>query len=84
MSPRWLATLAPGPATRVHAYAAALSLHLVFHNFCLVQRSLGVTPAMAAGLSDHAWNVHDIVSLRTLDSRRQNAESRLTSPLTPT
>jgi hypothetical protein len=44
-----------------HAYAVAL--HFVFHNFVRVHQTLRVTPAMAAGLADHAWRIEDIVSL---------------------
>jgi hypothetical protein len=32
-------------------------------NYCHVHQSLGVTPAMAAGLSDHPWKIEELISL---------------------
>jgi IS1 family transposase len=36
---------------------AALNLHFAWYNFCRINSSLRVTPAMEAGLTDHVWNV---------------------------
>jgi hypothetical protein len=33
------------------------------HNFVRVHQSLRVTPAMEAGLSDHVWNLEEIIAL---------------------
>ncbi len=33
-------------------------------NFCTVHRSLQVTPAMAAGITDHPWSVGDLLAYR--------------------
>ncbi|MBX6370211.1 MAG: DDE-type integrase/transposase/recombinase [Rhodospirillales bacterium] len=44
-----------------HAYAVAL--HCVFYNFVRIHKTLRVTPAMAAGLTDRLWDVKDIVAL---------------------
>ncbi len=41
----------------------AISLHFMFYNFCKIHKSLRVTPAMEAGLTDHVWNIIDIVEL---------------------
>jgi hypothetical protein len=38
----------------------------MFYNFARVHQTLRVTPAMAAGISDHVWEIEEIVSL--LDS----------------
>jgi hypothetical protein len=32
-------------------------------NFCRVHQSLRVTPAMEAGISDHVWDIEEIVGL---------------------
>ena len=42
---------------------AALALHFAYYNFCRVHLSLRVTPAMAAGISDHVWELEEIVEL---------------------
>jgi hypothetical protein len=44
-----------------HAYAVAL--HCTFYNFVRIHKSLRVTPAMAAGLTDRLWAMSDIVAL---------------------
>jgi hypothetical protein len=37
-------------------------LHFAYYNFCRIHSSLRVTPAMEAGLSDHQWEISDIMS----------------------
>jgi IS1 family transposase len=44
-----------------HAYAVAL--HMMYYNFVRIHKSLRVTPAMAAGVSDRLWEIGDIVAL---------------------
>ncbi len=39
-----------------------LALYFAFYNFCRVHKSLRVTPAMAAGLTNHVWTLTDIVA----------------------
>jgi IS1 family transposase len=41
---------------------AALSLHFAWYNFCRIHSSLRVTPAMQAGLTDHVWQLSDIIA----------------------
>jgi IS1 family transposase len=41
----------------------AISLHYFFYNFCRIHKTLRITPAMAAGVTDHAWSVADLVAL---------------------
>lgn len=40
---------------------AALALHFAYYNFCRVHKSLRVTPAMEAGLTDHIWTIAELV-----------------------
>ena len=42
---------------------AALARHFAYYNFCRVHRSLRVTPAMEAGITDHVWSVENIARL---------------------
>ena len=44
-----------------HAYAVAL--YYMYYNFCRVHKSLRVTPAMEAGISDHIWEISEIAAL---------------------
>ena len=40
---------------------AAVSCWFAFYNFCRVHKSLRVTPAMAAGIADHVWDVRELL-----------------------
>ena len=40
---------------------AALALHFAWYNFVRVHRSLRVTPAMAADLASHIWEIGDLI-----------------------
>jgi IS1 family transposase len=40
---------------------AAVACWFAFYNFCRVHKSLRVTPAMAAGISDHVWTVRELL-----------------------
>jgi hypothetical protein len=40
---------------------AAAALWFAFYNLCRVRESLRMTPAMAAGLSDHIWSVRELL-----------------------
>ena len=40
---------------------AALALHFAHYNFCRIHGSLHITPAMAAGITDHVWTINDLI-----------------------
>jgi len=46
---------------KVENHAAAISLH--FYNFARIHQTLRITPAMAAGVSDHVWTLEEIIAL---------------------
>jgi hypothetical protein len=33
------------------------------YNFCRIHKTLRVTPAMAAGVSDHVWTINEVAAL---------------------
>ena len=39
------------------------SLRLYPANFCCGHKTLGTTPAVAAGVADHVWTVADLIGL---------------------
>ena len=45
---------------KIESHCAALALYFVHYNFCRVHKSLRVTPAMAAGLTDELLSMEDI------------------------
>ncbi|HEY1662327.1 MAG TPA: hypothetical protein VGI03_07905 [Verrucomicrobiae bacterium] len=48
--------------TENHRHAVAL--FVAHFNFCRVHSAIGMTPAMAAGLTDHVWTVEELLSAR--------------------
>jgi IS1 family transposase len=48
---------------KVENHAHAVALHFMFYNFCRVHKTLRVSPAMAAGVSDRLWSIEDIAKL---------------------
>jgi hypothetical protein len=43
--------------------AAAVALHFMHYNFCGIHRTLRVTPATEAGITDHVWTLEEIAEL---------------------
>ena len=41
----------------------AVALHFIYYNFCRRHQTLGMTPAMAAGLEDHEWGIEELIGL---------------------
>jgi hypothetical protein len=38
----------------------AVALHAMFYNFCRIHKTLRVTPAVQAGLTDHVWDFAEL------------------------
>jgi IS1 family transposase len=43
----------------------SVALHFMHYNFCRIHKSLRVTPAMEAGVSNHVWSLEEIAKLTT-------------------
>jgi len=41
---------------------AAMALHFAYYNFCRVHKTLRVTPAMEAGITDHIWTISELIA----------------------
>jgi hypothetical protein len=63
MSMRRFTRLTNGFSKKLENHAAAVALHYMHYNFARIHRTLRVTPAMQAGLSDHVWSIEEIVAL---------------------
>ncbi len=53
----------------------ALALHYVWYNFVRIHRTLRVTPAMAAGVSDRLWSMTDIATMIETTEERWGKQS---------
>jgi IS1 family transposase len=48
---------------KIENHEAAIALHFMYINFCRKHQTLKTTPAVAAGLADHAWSIEELVGL---------------------
>jgi hypothetical protein len=65
MSMRRFTRLTNAFSKKVENLQAAVALHFVHYNFVRVHKSLRVTPAMAAGVSDTLWSLEELVERTT-------------------
>ena len=63
MSMRRYTRLTNAFSKKVENHASAVALHFMHYNFCRVHKTLGTTPAVAAGVADHVWKLDEIVQL---------------------
>ena len=63
MHMRRFTRLTNGFSKKVGNHANAVSLHFMYYNFAKIHKSLRVTPAMEAGISDHVWSIEEIARL---------------------
>jgi len=62
MSMRRLTRLTNGFSKKWENLWAALALHFGYYNFCRIHSTIRVTPAMEAGISDHVWDLSELLS----------------------
>ncbi len=71
MHMRRFTRLTNGFSKKIDNHCYAVALHFMYYNFVKIHQSLRVTPAMEAGLTDHAWTLGELVGL--LDSAHKVA-----------
>jgi IS1 family transposase len=59
---RRFARLTNAFSKKIEMHAHSVALHFMYYNFCKIHQSLRVTPAMEAGLSDHVWDINELVT----------------------
>jgi IS1 family transposase len=63
MSMRRFTRLTNGFSKKVENHVHALSLYFMYYNFCRIHQTLRVTPAMKAGVTDHVWEIEEIIEM---------------------
>lgn len=63
MSNRRFTRLTNAFSKKAANHEAAFSIYAMHYNFARIHKTLRVTPAMAAGVSDHVWSFEEIVAL---------------------
>jgi IS1 family transposase len=65
--------LSNGFSRKIQNHAAAVALYYFSYNFIKIHRTLRVTPAMAAGVTDRLWSAGDLVGLLESEERAKRA-----------
>jgi hypothetical protein len=63
MGMRRFTRLTNGFSKKVENHAHAVALHFMYYNFGRIHKTLRVTPAMEAGITDHVWSLEEIAAL---------------------
>lgn len=63
MHVRRFTRLTNGFSKKIENHANAVSLHFAYYNFVRVHKTLRMTPAMAAGVTDRLWEMADLVKV---------------------
>lgn len=63
MSMRRFTSLTNAFSKKLENHCHALALYFVHYNFIRIHKTLRVTPAMAAGITDRVWSWEDIIAL---------------------
>jgi IS1 family transposase len=48
---------------KLENHVASIAIHYMHYNFCRVHQTLRITPAMAAGVTNHVWELSELISL---------------------
>jgi IS1 family transposase len=67
MGMRRFTRLTKGFSQKTKNHTLMVSLHFMHYNFCRIHKTLRISPAMAANVSDRLWSTDDIVAL--IDAR---------------
>jgi len=63
MHMRRFTRLTNGHSKKIENHIYAVALHFIYYNFAKIHETLRCTPAMEAGISDHVWEISEIVAL---------------------
>lgn len=63
MGMRRFTRLTNGFSKKLENHGHAVALYFMHYNFCRVHKTLRVTPAMEAGISDHVWTIEELLGL---------------------
>jgi IS1 family transposase len=63
MSIRRFTRLTNAFSKKLEKHSLSVALHYMHYNFCRIHKSLRVTPAMAAGVTDGVWDMNDLADL---------------------
>ena len=62
MGIRRFTRLTNGFSKKIENHAASVALYFMHYNFCRVHKTLRVTPAMEAKLTNHVWSIEELLT----------------------
>lgn len=65
MQQRRFTRLTSGFSKKLYNHQAAVSLFVSHYNLCRVHEALRITPAMAIGVTDHIWEIGELIEAAT-------------------
>jgi len=68
MSMRRFTRLTNAFSKKLDNHVHAIALYFAFYNFCRIHKTLRVSPAMAAGITDRLWSFEDIIARIVADA----------------
>jgi hypothetical protein len=63
MGMRRFTRLTNGFSKKIENHVAMVAIHAVYYNFGRIHKTMRITPATAAGLTDDVWSLEEIVLL---------------------
>jgi IS1 family transposase len=63
MGMRRFTRLTNGFSKKLENHGHMVALYFMHYNFCRVHKTLRVTPAMEAGLTDHVWDIEELIGV---------------------
>jgi IS1 family transposase len=76
MGMRRFTRLTNGFSKKIENHVHALALYFVHYNFMRIHKTLRVTPAMAAGLTDKLMGLEDIIAIMDAEEKNALAQKR--------
>jgi hypothetical protein len=63
MGMRRFTRLTNAHSKKVENHFHAIALYFMHYNYCKIHSTIRVTPAMEAGLTDHVWEIEELLDL---------------------
>jgi len=80
MSIRGFTRLTNAFSKKIENHTHAVALHFMHYNFGRIHKTLRVTPAMEAGISDHVWSLEEIAALIPATGNRSRGPYKKKAP----
>ena len=65
MQQRRFTRLTNGFSKKLRNHRAAVALYVAHYNLCRVHETIRMTPAMALGVTDHIWEIGELIEAAT-------------------